>query len=59
MASETFKKRQKEMARREKQKQKFARRMERKHEKATDTDKSQLGEEDPQSAEPLAEPTLL
>jgi hypothetical protein len=34
MASETFKKRQKEMARREKQKKKFARRIERKKEKA-------------------------
>lgn len=34
MASETFKKRQKEIARREKQKKKFARRMERKAEKA-------------------------
>jgi hypothetical protein len=59
MASETFKKRQKEMARREKQKQKFARRMERKHEKATD--KSQLDEEEPQSAQPLTQlgPTIL
>jgi hypothetical protein len=34
MASETFKKRQKEMARREKQRMKFDRRMERKTEKA-------------------------
>jgi hypothetical protein len=34
MASETFKKRQKEMARREKQQKKFARRSERKNEKA-------------------------
>jgi hypothetical protein len=34
MGSETFKKRQKEMARREKQKKKFARRMERRNEKA-------------------------
>jgi hypothetical protein len=33
MASETFKKRQKEIARREKQKKKFERRMERKAEK--------------------------
>jgi hypothetical protein len=34
MASETFKKRQKEVARREKQQKKFARRMERRNEKA-------------------------
>jgi hypothetical protein len=34
MASETFKKRQKEVARKEKQQKKFARRMERKDEKA-------------------------
>lgn len=34
MASETFQKRQKEMARREKQRRKFDRRMERKSEKA-------------------------
>ena len=34
MANETFKKRQKEIARREKQKKKFQRRMERKAEKA-------------------------
>ncbi len=34
MASETFKKRQKEMARREKQQKKAARRMERRDEKA-------------------------
>jgi hypothetical protein len=34
MASETFKKRQKEMARKEKQQKKAARRMERKDEKA-------------------------
>jgi hypothetical protein len=34
MASETFKKRQKEAARREKQQKKFARRLERKNEKA-------------------------
>ena len=34
MASETFKKRQKEIARREKQKKKFERRLERKAEKA-------------------------
>ena len=34
MASETFKKRQKEMARKEKQRQKLVRRMERKNEKA-------------------------
>jgi hypothetical protein len=54
MASETFKKRQKEMARREKQQQKVARRMERKNEKATG--KSQVDEENPQSAQPVARP---
>jgi hypothetical protein len=39
MASETFKKRQKEMARKEKQKKKFDRRMERKTEKPKPEDK--------------------
>jgi hypothetical protein len=43
MASETFKKRQKEMARREKQQKKAARRMERKDEKAR-TDSKADGE---------------
>jgi hypothetical protein len=54
MASETFKKRQKEMARREKQEQKLARRMERKNGKATA--KSQVDEENPQIAQPVARP---
>lgn len=54
MASETFKKRQKEMARREKQEQKLARRMERKNEMATG--KSQVDEEKPQIAQPVARP---
>jgi hypothetical protein len=41
MGSETFKKRQKEMARREKQKKKFARRLERKNEKARPGNKAE------------------
>ena len=59
MASETFKKRQKEMARRDKQKQKLARRMERKHEKATG--KGQGDEENTQIAQEFARsgPTIL
>jgi hypothetical protein len=39
MASETFKKRQKEIARRDKKRKKFDRRMERKAEKASSEDK--------------------
>ncbi len=54
MASETFKKRQQETARREKQKQKLARRMERKNEKATG--KSQVDEDNPQIAQAVARP---
>jgi hypothetical protein len=54
MASETFKKRQKETVRREKQKQKFARRMERKHEKAMGT--SQVDKETLQIAQPVVRP---
>ena len=41
MSSETFKKRQKEVARREKQQQKAARRMERRNEKARAESKAQ------------------
>lgn len=41
MASETFKKRQKEMARREKQQKKMARRMERRNEKTTSANKAE------------------
>ena len=41
MASETFKKRQKEMARREKQQKKAARRLERKSEKARTESKAE------------------
>ena len=48
MASETFKKRQKEKARREKKKKKFERRMERKAEKAKSDDK--VAEENPKIA---------
>ncbi len=54
MASETFKKRQKEMARREKQQEKFARRMERKHEKAMGP--SPVDGETPQIAQPVVRP---
>ena len=59
MASETFKKRQKEMARREKQQKKAARRMERKDEKARTESKGQG--ENPNPAEPAAPhgPTIL
>jgi hypothetical protein len=49
MASETFKKRQKEAARREKQLKKVARRMERRNEKATTESKSER--EKPEIAE--------
>ena len=49
MGSETFKKRQKEAARREKQQKKAARRMDRRGEKART--ESQLREESPHMAE--------
>ncbi len=54
MASETFKKRQKELARREKQQQKAARRMERRSEKART--ESQVQGESPNPAEPVSQP---
>ncbi|MGH7926970.1 MAG: hypothetical protein ACREQV_04165 [Candidatus Binatia bacterium] len=57
MASETFKKRQKELARREKQQKKFARRSERKNEKARTENKAEA--ENPAIAEPLNGPTIL
>ena len=59
MASETFKKRQKETARREKQRQKFARRLERKNEKARS--ESKVDGENLQIAQPVAlpGPTIL
>ncbi len=53
MASETFKKRQKEMARREKQEKKAARRMERREEKARTQSKVQGN--NPNPAEPERE----
>ena len=59
MASETFKKRQKELARREKQQKKAARRMERRSEKARTESKVQR--ENPNPAEPDSQrgPTIL
>ena len=53
MAAETFKKRQKEAARREKQQKKLARRLERKHEK-TRMPNDSAGEND-QSVEPASQ----
>ena len=52
MASDTYKKRQKEMARKEKKQKKFARRMERKHEK-TRTENG-VEEENPTLVQPDA-----
>jgi hypothetical protein len=59
MAAETFKKRQKEMARREKQQKKLARRSERKLEKAAGETRAEG--ENPQTAElaPKYGPTIL
>ena len=59
MAAETFQKRQKEAARREKQLKKFARRSQRKNEKATGENKAES--ENPQTAEiaPKHGPTIL
>jgi len=59
MASETFKKRQKEAARREKKHQKAARRMERRSEKARTDNKIQ--EDNPNPMEPALQhgPTIL
>ena len=52
MSAETFKKRQKETARREKHKQKIARRMERKSDKTNGDNDS--GEKGPPMGEPIA-----
>ncbi|HEY7556450.1 MAG TPA: hypothetical protein VIH18_16730 [Candidatus Binatia bacterium] len=59
MASETFKKRQKEVARREKQQKKFARRMERRNGKAPG--EKEVRAEDSSSTESVARqgPTIL
>ncbi len=59
MAAETFKKRQKEVARREKQQKKFARRSERKNEKARTENKPEGT--DPQTDELALQhgPTIL
>ncbi len=54
MASETFKKRQKELARREKQQKKAARRMERKSEKGrAENAESTVQPENPNPSEPV------
>jgi len=59
MASETFKKRQKETARREKQQKKFARRLERKNDKGRTETES--GAENPEISEQIPKhgPTIL
>jgi hypothetical protein len=59
MASETFKKRQKETARREKQQKKFARRLERKNDKGRTETES--GGENPEISEQMLKngPTIL
>jgi len=59
MASETFKKRQKEMARKEKQQKKAARRMDRRNERAKTEGK--LQEDSPNIAESVSRhgPTIL
>jgi hypothetical protein len=59
MASETFKKRQKDMARREKQQKKAARRMERRNEKARNG--TEVSGADPNTAESVSRrgPTIL
>ena len=54
MSSETFKKRQKELSRREKKQKKIARRMERRNEKARP--ESQAEGENPQIDQPIARP---
>ena len=60
MASETFKKRQKEMARKEKQQKKAARRIERRDEKAR-TESQVQGDSSANPAEPAIQstPTIL
>jgi hypothetical protein len=59
MASETFKKRQKEAARREKQQKKAARRLERRNEKARNETK--ISGPNPNEGEPISRrgPTIL
>ena len=57
MASETYKKRQKELARKEKQQKKAARRMERRDERARTENK--LQKEDPNIALSREGPTIL
>jgi len=61
MASETFKKRQKETARREKQQKKFARRLERKNDKGRTDTETESGGENPEASEQILKhgPTIL
>ena len=61
MASETFKKRQKETARREKQQKKFARRLERKNDKGRTETETESGLENPEISEQMLKngPTIL
>jgi len=59
MASETFKKRQKEAARREKKHQKAARRMERKSEKARTDNKIEEDNPNPMESALQQGPTIL
>jgi hypothetical protein len=61
MASETFKKRQKETARREKQQKKFARRLERKNDKGRTETETESGAENPEISEQALKhgPTIL
>ena len=59
MASETFKKRQKEVARREKQQKKIARRIERKHVKARAESKVDGENPGPTQLEVQHGPTVL
>jgi len=61
MASETFKKRQKETARREKQQKKFARRLERKNDKGRTETETESSGENPETSEQVLKhgPTIL
>ena len=59
MASETFKKRQKELARREKQQKKIARRIERRNEKVTLESKVEGEKPEPAAQTTRSGPTIL
>jgi hypothetical protein len=60
MGNETFKKRQKELARKEKQQKKAARRMERRNEQGR-TEEDKLPEDNPNGSESVSQhgPTIL